>query len=287
MTSPRDCTDPQFHRLDPERLTESGSVTTLHRVPPYPTAHERRGRSVESFAVIFDCDGVLVDSEILGAQVAREMALEAGIVLTAAEALAMIRGRKVAVWVEELQALSGGRLPPDFVTDFRCRSATLFRSDLKPVPHVESVLRGLDLPFCTASSAPREKIELTLKLTGLFPFFVDRIFSAYEIGSWKPDPGLFLHASAQLGVPPSRCAVIEDSLVGVLAARAAGMTVFGYGSVATASALAHAGATVFDSMLILPDLLHAWRSRFSFTNTTPASLRSPHSVQGEISHERR
>ncbi len=206
-------------------------------------------------AVIFDCDGVLVDSEVLSARVLRQMAAERGVTLAQSDAFALLHGRKVATWALELQELSGRELPEDFIPEFRKRAAALFVTDLKAVPHVESVIRELDVPFCTASSAPRAKIELTLGMTGLLPWFEGRIFSSYEIQSWKPDPGIFLYAAQQLDVAPQQCVVVEDSLVGVTAARAAGMTVLGYAPHDTADALAAAGAMTFRSMLDLRRLL--------------------------------
>ncbi|MEU0159794.1 HAD family hydrolase [Streptomyces sp. NPDC006261] len=213
--------------------------------------------------VIFDCDGVLVDSETLSSQVMREMAGLEGLSFSPEQALAFIRGRKVAEWVGQLEAQLGRALPAGFVPRFRTRSAELFATELRAVPHVRHVVDGLRLPFCTASSAPREKILNTLGLTGLLPSFQDRIYSAYEVGSWKPDPGLFLHAAADLGVPADRCAVVEDSLVGVRAGRAAGMAVFGYAppESGTAGELRAEGATVFGSMTELPGLLDRWTAQ--------------------------
>jgi len=213
--------------------------------------------------VIFDCDGVLVDSETLSSQVMREMAGLEGLAFSPEQALAFIRGRKVAEWVGQLEAQLGRALPTGFVPRFRTRSAELFATELRAVPHVRDVVDGLRLPFCTASSAPREKILNTLGLTGLLPSFQDRIYSAYEVGSWKPDPGLFLHAAADLGVPAGRCAVVEDSLVGVRAGHAAGMTVFGYAppESGTAGELEAEGATVFGSMTELPGLLDRWTAQ--------------------------
>lgn len=226
-------------------------------VPWDSSASRRKALVVEMSLVVFDCDGVLVDSEKLSAQAVLEMAAEEGIALTPAAALALIRGRKVATWVSELEARLGKPLAPDFVPEFRRRSAALFAAALRPVPHVPRMLDELTLPICTASSAPRDKIEHTLGLTGLLPRFRGRIYSAYEVGAWKPDPGLFLHAARDLGVPADRCVVVEDSLVGVRAAVAAGMTVFGYAPPenGTAAALAAAGAVTFESMAALPALL--------------------------------
>ncbi|MEU8887464.1 HAD family hydrolase [Streptomyces sp. NPDC048442] len=226
--------------------------------------------------VIFDCDGVLVDSETLSARVMREMAGKEGLDFSPEQAVEFIRGRKVAEWVGQLEALLGRALPARFVPDFRTGCAELFATELRPVRHVRQVVEGLGLPFCTASSAPREKILNTLGLTGLLPYFQnriqdrfedrfedrvqDRIYSAYEVGAWKPDPGLFLHAAADLGVLPEHCAVVEDSVVGVRAGIAAGMSVFGYAPPqnGTAEQLAAEGAVTFGSMKELPGLLDSW-----------------------------
>ncbi|GGZ30228.1 HAD-IA family hydrolase [Streptomyces nitrosporeus] len=213
--------------------------------------------------VIFDCDGVLVDSETLSARVMRDMAAEEGSVFSLEQALEFIRGRKVAEWVGQLEEMLGRALPARFVPEFRARCAELFSTELRPVPRVRQVVEGLTLPFCTASSAPREKILGTLGLTGLLPYFQDRIYSAYEVGAWKPDPGLFLHAAAGCGVLPEHCVVVEDSLVGVQAGIAAGMPVFAYAPPrnGTATRLAAAGAVTFESMEELPGLLSGWAAR--------------------------
>ncbi|MFJ7997673.1 HAD-IA family hydrolase [Streptomyces sp. NPDC096310] len=218
--------------------------------------------------VIFDCDGVLVDSETLSARVMLEMSAEQGLDFSPDEALEFIRGRKVAEWVAQLETLLGRALPPRFVPDFRDGCTKLFAAELGPVPHVREVVEGLGLPFCTASSAPREKILNTLGLTGLLPHFQDRVYSAYEVGTWKPDPGLFLHAAADLGALPEHCAVVEDSLVGVRAGIAAGMAVFAYAPPrnATAARLAAEGAVTFSSMKELPALLDRWAAGLPAVN---------------------
>ena len=149
-------------------------------------------------------------------------------------------------------------MPDSFVADFRARSAKVFQNHLQPVPGVEAVIQAvqaLSVPFCVASSGPREKIEANLSTTGLLSYFEESIVSAYEVGSWKPDPGLFLHAARTLGVAPETCAVIEDSLPGVQAGVAAGMTVFGYARDTPAETLSAAGAQVFQDMHQLPALL--------------------------------
>lgn len=112
----------------------------------------------------------------------------------------------------------------------RRRTADVFHRRLRPIEGALELLESLTVPFCVASSGPREKIELSLRTTGLLPLIGDRIFSAYEIGSWKPHPGLFLHAAAAMGVPASSCGVVEDSEPGIEAGVAAGMHVFAFGS---------------------------------------------------------
>ena len=178
-------------------------------------------------AVIFDCDGTLVDSETLGNEVLAECLREHGLELSARECERRFRGRKLADTLLELEAQLGRSLPGSFVPTFRARMEQSFRSSLRPVEGAEELLSRLELPFCVASSGPRAKIVLSLRLTGLARFFEGRdcIFSSYELGSWKPDPGLFLHAASVLGVEPERTLVIEDSLHGLLAGRAAGMSV--------------------------------------------------------------
>lgn len=209
--------------------------------------------------IIFDCDGVLVDSESVSARVLVPMALEVGVSFDELEALAFLRGRKVAVWVAELEARAGRAFAESFIPDFRSRAAAAFERELTAVPHVASALDRIAAPFCTASSAPLDKIRLTLGLTGLLPRFEGRIYSAYEVGHWKPDPRLFLHAAADMGFAARDCIVIEDSLVGVQAGIAAGATVLAYASGETARALAQEGASTFACMTELPDLLRRWR----------------------------
>ena len=180
--------------------------------------------------VIFDCDGTLVDSEELGTSVLVEMAAEHGLQLPLKETNALFRGWQLNRCVEQIETWLGRKLPDDFVAQVRLRTRSTFSAKLQPIPGALDLVRALRLPMCVASSGPREKIELSLSLTGLLPFFEGRIFSGYEVGSWKPDPGLFLHAAQALGVEPAQCAVVEDSLVGVQAGVAAGMRVFAYQS---------------------------------------------------------
>ena len=177
-------------------------------------------------AIIFDCDGTLVDSERLGNEVLIEYLEQFGVTLTVDEALARFHGIQMTECVAQLEALRGAALPASFVPELRERMARAFRARLQPIEGATDLVRALTIPYCLASSAPREKVELSLSLTGLLHLFEDVIFSSYEVGSWKPEPGLFLHAARTMGMAPERCAVVEDSLPGINAGLAAGMSVF-------------------------------------------------------------
>jgi HAD superfamily hydrolase (TIGR01509 family) len=178
--------------------------------------------------VLFDCDGTLVDSETLTMEVLVEYAAEHGVTLDLAETLAAFAGGTMADVVRDLERRRGAALPEHFVPEFRRRQARAFRARLRPMDGARALLEAIRLPCCVVSSGPREKIELSLGLTGLRRFFDGRIFSSYEVGTWKPEPGIFLHAAERQGVAPGACAVVEDSLPGIRAGRAAGMRVFAY-----------------------------------------------------------
>lgn len=182
-------------------------------------------------AIIFDCDGTLVDSEVLSNEVLVETIAEHGLFLSVSEALSAFRGGRMADCVAQLERRLGKQLPATFVPDLRSRTAAAFRARLRPVEgaiELVTSLSKLPVSICVASSGPREKIELSLSLTGLLPFFEGRLFSSYDVGVWKPDPGLFLHAADAMGVAPRECAVVEDSVSGIRAGLAAGMTVFAF-----------------------------------------------------------
>ncbi len=184
-------------------------------------------------AVIFDCDGTLVDSETSGLDVLHEQAAALGMRQPREDFHAEFRGRKMADCVTAIRERTGAHGASDaaafdaaFTVQVRAAMAQRFRSSIDAMPGAVELLERLHLPFCVATNGPREKAELTLGLTGLLPHFGDRIFCAYDVGSWKPAPGLFLHAARALGVAPEHCAVVEDSLPGIAAGLAAGMRVF-------------------------------------------------------------
>lgn len=180
-------------------------------------------------AVIFDCDGTLVDSEVPGMDVLYEMACAEGLKVTRERAHHQFRGARMAECVAWISKQIPAK-PPGFEAEFikRARAAMTvrFQQNLDPLPGAFELLKRLRIPFCVATNGPLEKAKLTLTLTGLYPLLDDRIYSAYETGLFKPDPGLFLHAAAQLGVAPENCAVVEDSLPGIRAGLEAGMCVF-------------------------------------------------------------
>ncbi|MEH1969530.1 MULTISPECIES: HAD-IA family hydrolase [unclassified Nostoc] len=205
--------------------------------------------------VIFDCDGVLVDSETLGNRILVEFVAEFGLILKLEEAILLFKGCKMADCLAVIEQKLGRKMPQDFVTQLRARTATAFERELLPVQGIEAALDKINLPICVASSGPIEKIKLALRVTNLLPRFEGRIFSSYEIGSWKPAPDLFLYAAKNLGVNAPFCTVVEDSILGVRAGIAAGMKVLGYSSQSEFTQLEECGARVFYSMYQLPDLL--------------------------------
>ncbi len=206
--------------------------------------------------VIFDCDGVLVDSERISHIVLQQMLAEHGVHIGFDEAVARFMGTSMPHTLAVVQQLTG--VPPEaFLPAFRARTYEAFTSQLEPVAGIVALLDSLATPYCVASNGPREKMELTLGRTGLLGRFVPgRLFSADDVVNPKPAPDLFLHAAASLAVPPEACVVVEDTPTGVRAARAAGMRALGYAAMTPAARLHEAGAhAVFDSMSTLPALL--------------------------------
>ena len=178
--------------------------------------------------VIFDCDGVLVDSEPISNRVMVEMANENGASIDIDYAYKNFKGNAFKTCLKQLEALIQQPLPASFETEFRQRSFEAFQKGVKPIKGVKDILEQLQTPYCVASSGPENKIRLNLELTGLESFFNDNVFSCFEIKKWKPEPEIFLHAAKVMGFKPSECVVIEDSLLGVEAAKRGGFDVFGF-----------------------------------------------------------
>ena len=182
-------------------------------------------------AVIFDCDGTLVDSEILGAKAMHEVASKYGCAMGFDAFVHSYTGRNMALNIETINSFSETPMPDDFATEVRAAMATKFDQELQEIEGAKSLLlhlRERGIPVAVATNGPRVKAEHTLGLTDLLPFFQnpDTLFSAYDHHTFKPDPKLFLLAAQFLQIAPENCAAVEDSLSGLKAAVSAGMQTF-------------------------------------------------------------
>ncbi len=209
--------------------------------------------------IIFDCDGVLVDSEQLTNKVLVDCLNELNFEMQYEEAFRKFKGCHLAECIAYIEAKNQKKLPPDFAQFFRAKMGLEFEVSLKPIPGVKEAIEELsDYNICVASNGPPQKMQKTLSLTGLLHHFGSNIYSAYSIQKWKPEPDLFLYASSQHNVEPNNCIVIEDSVFGVTAAKRAKMKVLGFAGANSADELANAGAQVFNDMLQLPKLIEQY-----------------------------
>jgi HAD superfamily hydrolase (TIGR01509 family) len=204
--------------------------------------------------IIFDCDGVLVDSEVLSCRCLSEILATYGIKLEVADALELFLGRSTDAVLQYYSA-RGRALPDNFLPDLKARVRQAFQSSLHPVPGVDSLLSSLHIPYCVASSSDLDRVSFSLAVTGLALHFDDRIYTSQMVARGKPAPDLFLYAATKMQAEPARTLVIEDSVSGVAAAKAAGMKVWGfvggghYESLDRRTMLYDAGADrVFDRM---------------------------------------
>ena len=208
--------------------------------------------------VIFDCDGVLVDSEPLNNQALSELLSGHGLALTPDQATSHFKGLSNPDMVAKVQKNWGIALPPDFIARLEAARWAVMATSLQPVPGaleaVAAVARS-GAALCVASSGTSDAISQSLTITGLLPYFRGHLFSAQQMGRGKPFPDLFLHAASEMGFAPERCAVVEDSVPGVSAGIAAGMPVFAYAAGEGADQLRAAGGVVFTDMAELPPLL--------------------------------
>ena len=210
--------------------------------------------------VIFDCDGVLVDSERLSVRVDAAVLTTLGWPITEEEVIERFVGRSQEYMESQIEAYLGRPLPERWEEETRPLYRAAFEAELEPVDGIVEALDAIELPTCVASSSSHERIRYTLELTGLYERFAGRIFSGTEVANAKPAPDVFLHAAERMGVEPGACAVVEDSRYGVEAACAAGMGVFAYaGGVTPAERLRGAGTVVFEDMRDLPALLRRGR----------------------------
>ena len=223
--------------------------------------------SIPFDAVLFDCDGVLVDSEPITNRVLAEMLGELGWQLTAQDAMRIFTGKAVKDETALIEAKTGFTVTPDWLAEFWQRRNAALDSELVEIAGapvaVRALHRALDGRIACASGADRHKVRLQLEKVGLLDAFEGRIFSGHETPRSKPAPDVYLAAAAALGVDPARCAVVEDTVTGATAGVAAGATVFGY----SPGDLGHSGpealravgvAHVFSDMAQLPALLAGW-----------------------------
>ncbi|MFE5857520.1 HAD family hydrolase [Streptomyces sp. NPDC056500] len=206
--------------------------------------------------VIFDCDGVLVDSEKICVTVDAMIMTDLGCTFTEAEIIERFVGSSTEVYTAAVEERLGRRLEKDWQQQYEPWYQAAFEAELTAVEGIADVLNRLTTPFCVASNGDHTGIRRSLEIVDLMDHFRGRIFSAADVRRGKPAPDLFLHAARSLGVDPGQCAVIEDSVYGVQAARDAGMRSFGYcGGLTPASRLEGSGTVVFDDMRDLPELL--------------------------------
>ncbi|MES2534089.1 MAG: HAD family phosphatase [Pseudomonadota bacterium] len=220
-------------------------------------------------AVLFDCDGVLVDSEPITNRVLAEMMTELGWPLTPAQSIGIFLGKAVKDEAPLILEKTGFAITPEWLQGFWVRRNAALDRDLVEIPGapsaVRSLLATLDGRIACASGADRRKVELQLQKVGIYDVFEGRIFSGHETPRSKPYPDVYLAAAAALGVDPKRCAVVEDTTTGATAGVAAGATVFGYSpdglGHSTADALRAVGVSrIFTDMAELPQVIAAWRA---------------------------
>jgi HAD superfamily hydrolase (TIGR01509 family) len=216
--------------------------------------------------LIFDCDGVLVDSEVIAFDVLRQMLATLGKPMSLAECRERFMGRRTPDVLAEIEKELGRPIPADMGARMKALLFERFRRELHPVAGVKDAIAHLEEPICVASSSSLERIALSLDVTGLAPLFGNHVFSAEQVAEGKPAPDLFLFAAKSMGVAPRETIVIEDSSAGVLAARRARMAVIGFAGASHAddtlvTALQAAGAdAVLTSMADLPGTIEKLRA---------------------------
>jgi HAD superfamily hydrolase (TIGR01509 family) len=211
--------------------------------------------------VIFDCDGVLVDSEPITNRVFAQLLNEIGVAVTPEQMYERFVGQSMATCCALIGGMLGRPVPDSFVDEYHARTAAALQVQLKSVAGIETALDAIDalgVPFCVASNGTPDKMRITLGITGLQGRFEGRMFSVADVAHGKPAPDLFLLAARRYGIAPSACCVIEDTVTGVTAGVAAGMIVYGYCALMPERRLLAAGAhRTFSDMHALPDRLFA------------------------------
>ena len=200
--------------------------------------------------IIFDCDGVLVDTEKIGNGILLAMAQEHGFEMELEDAYRYFNGRNLKDCFRHIEEAIHQKLPENFETEYREKSFEAFKTQVKPMEGIVDFIRNIEklkIPYCVASSGPVDKIRLNLEVAGLLDKFEDRIFSSYQIGSWKPEPGIFLHAATVMGFEVKDCIVVEDSKAGVKAGISGGFKVYGFANGFNNDDLEEEGAELFRS----------------------------------------
>lgn len=204
--------------------------------------------------VIFDCDGVLVDSDRIALRIQAERISALGLEMTYEDCVRDFLGLGMPATLRILANRLGRPVPEGWEAELDAAVRDGFRRELTPVPGIVEALEEIELPACVASSGSHEKMRLTLGLTGLWDRFAGRIFSADEVQHGKPAPDLFMHAASRMSTPPERCIVVEDSPFGIAAAKAAGMSALGFAA-ATPDVRLDGADALFTAMENLPGLI--------------------------------
>ena len=223
-------------------------------------------------AFIFDCDGTLVNSEEPGIEVIQHLANRAGVELSKEDALRRFTGLKmkdIVDWIERRvpKPIDHG-FHESFTRTVRQEQARRFNEGLQSIRGAKELLDYIQLPVSVATNGPREKVELTLKLTGLRDYFSHHVYSAYEVGHFKPSPDLFLHVADRLGVDAKKCAVVEDSLTGITAGLEAQMEVFALAEPHTIPQHLHEQVVFIEDLLALKQHLIEHRNFSTFNKDT-------------------
>ncbi len=206
--------------------------------------------------VIFDCDGVLVDSEMISARLFAETIQRAGVQMSTEQVFKEFKGGSMAASMARVEQLLGGAPPFDIVAEYRAECDRVYRLEMKPIVGIESILHSIAVPMAVASNGPQNKIRLNLEITGLDKYFdSDAIFSAYDFNKWKPDPTMFLEAAKHFNISPADCIVVGDSIADVGAAVAANMRCYAYAPNGDQEGLAAAGGIIIETMEELGSIL--------------------------------
>lgn len=209
--------------------------------------------------IFFDCDGTLVDSEMLCTQAYVNTFAEFGATLSLQEMFEKYKGVKLYDIISDVCQQHGIAVPVDVLEPaYRREVARLFERELKPIAGAKALLEKVSVPMCVVSNGTVPKMQHSLGLTEMLPFFGDRLYSGYDIGHWKPEPELLHHAAGQMGVPVEHCILVDDSEAGAMAGIAAGIPVFYYCVDAHNPTIDHPLVTVFNDIAQLPEL---WRDK--------------------------